>query len=252
MISRGFTLIEVLIAMSSVSLIMLATYAGMWVAFDLREKTEDRLGVSEAAMAALDVIAADLDAAPVPNGVLADLFTGEDELGPDGDPGDVLTFRTATGRITLDPDAAAGSSAGGGLVRGGVSAAAEKRTQADLQEVAYVIERSAIDDQMDLVRLVTRNLLAEQTPEPERQVIARNVAAFDVQYDDGSEFVETWDSTQQESGLPAAVRLVLVMNMSEEEQVLSVDRNKRRATFVRLVRLPHIGGTGGEQAVQRR
>ena len=63
-----------------------------------------------------------------------------------------------------------------------------------------------------LVRKVIRNLLSETaTPNPDVEVICRGVTGFALQYYDGAEWVPTWDSTQEDNTIPAAVQVTLTL-----------------------------------------
>jgi hypothetical protein len=58
-----------------------------------------------------------------------------------------------------------------------------------------------------LVRSVTRNLLAPTVPPPDEEILCRNVRSFTVQYFDGTDWQDSWDSTTLGDILPQAVAM---------------------------------------------
>ena len=78
----------------------------------------------------------------------------------------------------------------------------------DLQRVRYELVES--EDRttrgLDLVRVVTRNLLPTTTEESERQWLMGNVDTLEFLTYDGSSWRDSWDTTMGDTGLPTAVR----------------------------------------------
>jgi hypothetical protein len=79
----------------------------------------------------------------------------------------------------------------------------------DLVGVHYYLEEMDDGSAMNLVRTENRNLLATETDEDdlEEVVILEDVQAFELNWYDGSDWVESWDSTVQENQLPQAVQV---------------------------------------------
>jgi hypothetical protein len=80
----------------------------------------------------------------------------------------------------------------------------------DVQEVNYQLMEStnrASAYGRDLVRSVTRNLLAASTPMPQVQRLATDIQTLDFLYYDGSQWRNTWDTTAGDTALPSAVRV---------------------------------------------
>src|SRR4029077_1492226 len=67
----------------------------------------------------------------------------------------------------------------------------------------------------DLVRSVTRNLLATGTQEADLQRLMNNVQSLDFFYFDGSQWRADWDTSAGDSGLPLAVRVRVQMAANE-------------------------------------
>jgi hypothetical protein len=56
---------------------------------------------------------------------------------------------------------------------------------------------------------VIPNILAQQQPVPDEEIICRNVSSFMLEYFDGEQWQTSWDSTQYNNSLPAAVEVTI-------------------------------------------
>ena len=80
----------------------------------------------------------------------------------------------------------------------------------DLQAVAYEVRDSGAGlsaHGRELIRSVTRNLLANGTQETRDQFLMGNVDSMEVACYDGSIWQDTWDTSLTSTNLPTAVRL---------------------------------------------
>lgn len=203
----GFTLIEVLIATALFALIIAAINTVFFSALHLRDKAYEMIEDSAPGNQAASIIQKDLSGCLSTGGLLAGAMTGE--LSNDfvtGSPR--LEFYTNTGVLRDD------------LPWG------------DVQRVAYYLAEpldsspSESSRGRDLIRAVTRNLLATIEEPPEERAILHGVKSLQFYYFNGEEWQETWDSesdTQtpsqtsqistgadseaQESTLPKAIRV---------------------------------------------
>jgi hypothetical protein len=62
---------------------------------------------------------------------------------------------------------------------------------------------------------VIRNLLAQVQPAPDEEIVCRGVASLTLQYYDGSTWNPTWDSTQEDNTIPAAVQVALELKETQ-------------------------------------
>ena len=76
----AFTLLEMLVAMTLMSILATSLYASLHAGFRGRRTTDEALEPVQRAAAAMRMVRADLDSAVVPSGLLAGEFIGEDEL----------------------------------------------------------------------------------------------------------------------------------------------------------------------------
>jgi hypothetical protein len=84
----------------------------------------------------------------------------------------------------------------------------------DIQEVNYQLQEPA--DRLhtygrDLVRTVTRNLLATSTQAADVQKLVGNVEELDFSFFDGLQWRDVWDTTAGDTNLPAAIKVSVRM-----------------------------------------
>jgi type II secretion system protein J len=201
--ARGFTLIEVLLALAICAIVLVAINAVFATAVRLRDKTctavEEALPVGRA----LDMLRRDLKGAVGPGGFLAGDFkcgapTVGASMGLSGEAGGGgLDFFTSTGMI------------------------GDNGPWGDLQEVFYELKAPTKRDQggMDLVRCVNRNLLATATPTPDTQWLMSHVETLQFDCYDGQQWRTTWDTSTGDTNLPTAVRVRIQLSAKEGEDV---------------------------------
>lgn len=122
----------------------------------------------------------------------------------------------------------------------------------DLQRVRYELvepaDRTARG--MDLVRVVTRNLLSTTTPEYDRQWLMSNVESLEFLAYDGSSWRDSWDTTMGDTGLPTAVRARLLLantNTVDGGGALSREPLELLVPLVTQSRASTAETTGGDQ-----
>jgi hypothetical protein len=84
----------------------------------------------------------------------------------------------------------------------------------EIKHVEYTIVQANGSSDYVMVRRVIRNLLTDIQPQPDEEIVCRNVASFTLQYFDGTNWDPTWDSTQEDNTIPAAVQATLVINQT--------------------------------------
>ena len=183
--SRGFTLIEMLLATAMVAMLAASLYASLHIAF--RARATALAAVEEARQTDLifDTLRADLLSAMEPNGTLAGGFSASCSAGVGDSQADSLAFCTSG----ADGPPAAGVG--------------------DVRRVEYFCDLLADGSGRALTRQVTTNLLAPQTLAPRVDTLARNVRSFTVRCFDGQIWLDTYDSNSQNSMLPVAVEITV-------------------------------------------
>ena len=233
----AFTLIEMLIALAVVSVVTLSLYSSLRIGFKARRSAEEAIQPIEAAAAAMSIMERDLESALPPTGLLAGDFLGEDLTGETGREADYVGFHTCSGVSDVEyPERAYEDEIVLSLFENNLP----QVTGGDMQKIEFLLVKDEEGPDFNLVRSVTKNLLAQVTPVPRDQVICRNVISFSVHYLDGTEWVDAWDSTQQNDSLPPAVEVMLEVRCVEprtaldrEFSVLPQERSRRvRAVFL--------------------
>jgi type II secretion system protein J len=183
--SRGFTLLELLVATAMMAVLAGSLYATLQTAFKARRTAYAAVADIRAAELAVELVRTDLTSAVGPRGILAGGFLGEDAIDRSGQPMDALMLHCTAG--------GAEDTSGAGDVR--------------------MIELECSPDEsgqgMTLVRRVTRYLLATLVAEPPEEVLCRNVRSLDLKYFNGTDWQDAWDSADQGDNLPLAVKVTL-------------------------------------------
>jgi prepilin-type N-terminal cleavage/methylation domain-containing protein len=204
----GFTLLEMIVATAIMAILAGSLYATLHTAFRARRSATTAVEETRTADLALAFLQADLESTVVPTGILAGAFLGEPNTDASGREADALLLH---------------ATAPGGAAVEGVG---------DIRQVEFVCEPSDDGTGLVLVRRVTANLLAPTTPEPLEEVLCRNVFLFALRYYDGIDWLDTWDSTQNDNQLPAAVEVTLQLRRSVEPEA---DEEGYRATRLFLI-----------------
>lgn len=186
---RGFTLMEMLVALSLVGALASGVYASLHIAFRARAGAEESLAPVRAAMLALELVRRELACALPPAGVLAGPFIGEDATAASAEDADTLELHA----LVTDPVS-------------GIPA---------VRRLEFTLVPAEDDSDSLLVRRLTANLLAPVTPEPEEEVLCRGVVSFDITYFDGAAWVESWDSAAHDDSAPSAVAVSLGVRVTE-------------------------------------
>jgi general secretion pathway protein J len=198
----GMTLLEVLVALTILSVIVAVLLAGLRVGVRAWESGERRAAAQQELRAVIELLTEALATAAPYRGRLGDapdrvtLFQGE---------ADEIRFVTSAPPLVLDVPAA---------------------------PFHAVTVRRTSDDQL---RLVERMVPADEPfgQEGARAVLSRAVTGFKVEYRDGEgAWVDRWDP-RNNRGLPAAVRVALTVQPKGQ--------NERTATFVVPIALGRTG-----------
>jgi type II secretion system protein J len=194
--TRAFTLIELILCIAIMAIVLIAMNAVFFSAFRLREHTDRVIAESMPVEQTLETIRRDLLNAipPMSNGVLSGSFKvgGVTSMGV-GEPVDI-EFYTTTGVLR------------------------DNEPWGDVQKVTYGLRQSAnaAARGRDLVRGVTRNLLASMTPQPSDQWMVGGIESIEFSCYDGMQWRSYWDTTLTDTNLPSAVRVRLVLSNPDD------------------------------------
>lgn len=257
--AAAFTLMEVLVALVIVAMIAASLSASLAIAFKARKSAMNQLTGVRQARVALDIIARDLENTLPPTGVLAGAFIATPQ--ENGQGLDSLEFYNTSPLSTQASLAGAADIQRVRLMVLPESEVVVSEVDDDLKDPLAQGSRleqgqTWAGDRYVLVRRVTRRLLAQVEPQPPYEVLARNVVSFTLRYYDGENWLDEWDSTTMENGLPSAVEVTLVFNPAEvdAEQRISMESQgasqAREYTMTRIVRPTCYGWTGAAQQEQ--
>lgn len=178
------------------SIVLAAINTVFYGALRLRNRTTEALDASHSLNHVLDLVRRDLQNIVPPGGMMAPSF----KIGPVSSstrmpqaPG--IEFFTTTGAIN---DAA---------------------PWGDIQKVIYQLQEPLDPSRAngkDLVRCVTRNLLATTTEEAVAQRLLSDVEALEFLGCTGSDWRSVWDTTLTDTNLPTAIRVRLLLATERE------------------------------------
>lgn len=184
----GFTLIEVLFATLVFAIVLAAVNAVFYGSLKLRERADEKQKESLSRLQSLELLKRDLRAAFYSEGFRADRFQCEPSRGL-GVLADQIQFFAKTG--TTDQSA----------------------PWSDVQQIEYYLAPAnkirENPNSLELVRAVTRNLLAPTYQPPVEQRLISGVSAFQLSFFDGETWMTSWDSELQTPALPKAIQIYL-------------------------------------------
>ena len=187
----GFTMLEMLLAMTLMSILGASLYASLHIGFKARDRAKTALEPVRKMEIAFELLREDIESALPPTGILAGGFFGEDYEGKDGLAADVLSFCSSGHHPEPDEQAC------------------------DIRRVQFEVVEE--DGERRLVRLITTNLLSPETIEPVEEILCRGLLSFDVGYFDGLDWLESWDSALQGGMLPLAVEVAIEVEHTDAE-----------------------------------
>ncbi|MHC4597747.1 MAG: type II secretion system protein GspJ [Planctomycetota bacterium] len=232
--TAGFTLLELMLALSLMALLMGGVYEILTVARRSQNQAMDTVRLDQVGRAALKRIRNDLESlcqapSPLNTGLYAE--DGETTRGAFTFPGDYATFLSASrvarlGALRQDPDNP------------------ENVPVSDLIEIEYYIGTDPDEEGQGLIRRVKTCLNTTLTDEDqvwEPTLIAEEVVGLNFRYWDGEAWEEEWD-TETEEGFPEAVEVTLTVGrvlFEDEAWVVHYPNGEEtaRKTFTMVVPL---------------
>ena len=219
----AFTLLELLAAMALMGVLAASLYASLHIAFGARARVDAALEPVWAVELAIELLRADIEAALPPTGVLAGAFIGLDVTDEAGRDADTLLFHSSA----QSPELSA-------------------RT-CDIRKVELACAPLADQTQRALVRRITTKLLATEVVTPQEEVLCRAALGLNLRYFDGSEWLDSWDSTVQDNALPLAVELTLEL---EPPEATEPPARGYRLSRVLLLRCSSLAADQGTQIIR--
>jgi type II secretion system protein J len=214
---HGFTLIEMILAIGIAAIVLIAVNTVFFSAVHLRDAAADMVDAATPVDAAVTFLKRDLQCAVTPTNGTTKLLSGG--------------FRAGNNLSSMgvsDPVAVEMFTASGAL--------SDSAPWGDIQRVTYELKSSTDSSAVgrDLYRSVVRNLLAVSTPDVTEQLMLSGVASLKFSCYDGTQWNDTWDTTDPTSlntNLPVAVRVDIQMagraDLQPIEIVVPIDSQSR-------------------------
>ncbi|HUO07382.1 MAG TPA: type II secretion system protein GspJ [Phycisphaerae bacterium] len=175
---RAFTLIEVLLALGITVIIGAILAASLWTATKASRTADAAVEEYRQTSTVGDILEREIANCLPPTGQLAGPFEGLSD--------DIQFFTTGP-----EPKAS---------------------VQGDIRGIEYTTAASSGNTTgQTLIRRVTTNLLAQVAVTPPDQPICTGVNTLEFWYYDGTEWQDSWDSTQTNNTLPMAVKFTLTL-----------------------------------------
>ena len=181
----GFTLLELLLALSISGLVAVSLFTSMSIAFRARRAAHADLEPSRNAELAMQIVRENLESALPPRGTLASAFWSTDGVDGRGLDSDDVTFSAATP---------------GPLHVSGTG---------DVKRVVLAVLKMQGTGEHVLVRRIYGNQLSPVLVDPDDEVLCRNVGSFNLRFFDGFLWWDTWDAALEGNEVPTAVEVTL-------------------------------------------
>jgi type II secretion system protein J len=215
----GFTLLELLIAVSIFAIVLAAINSVFYAAMRLERTASRSVEEAQPLEQTVSLIKRDLQAIVAPGGVLAG-------------PLQPAAAAASSGGNNANMIPAGAVATGGGMGQQGSTviytasgALEEVMPWGDIQQVTYYlkapIDRSALGS--DLVRSINRNLLGTLQAQPLEQTLMGGVQRFQFSFFDGLNWLETWDTTTPNATtgatntLPRAIKVQIDLAVNRGE-----------------------------------
>lgn len=212
----GFTLLELILAMTMVALLTLSLYAAMNTAYKAKAAGERSILPLRATAIAADMMARDLESVVMPD---------KDTIIMANDPTQLLNIVCGSFLGTKESNGAGDADTIEFYAIGSDGLPDDVPLSEGVRKITIGLNPSGPDDKPALVRRVQRNVLSIEELQPEEEVICRDVRSFTVTYFDGTNWIDTWDSTVMCSdmnstipAIPMLVQIELVINLKGYQQ----------------------------------
>lgn len=206
--TSGFTLIELMLAMSIAALLSLSLYASMAVAFRANRSAEAAVRPARIASVAMELVSRDLESVMPPSDNLSGHLYGSPDSIEYHTLGEDVSPREQTSPM-----------------------------QEGFRRVELFVKSDV--DPPTLVRRVQRNLLATvQTNDPnDEETLCRGVHAFTLRYFDGTTWQTDWDTTANDYVLPSAIEITLELQIDPSQPAKEAERAGKHHKITRVIPL---------------
>jgi len=214
--ARGFTLIEILIAVAIFAIVLAAINTVFYSALRLRNRSAAAFDEALPVQQAVAIIKRDLANLVLPGGLLSGAL-----------------------QTTIITNAVLGQASADFYTSAGLM---DNRVPwADIERVSYLlVDSTNRAPGMDLYRAVTRNLLSQTQDPPAQQRLMGGVQGIVFYFYNGDQWLDSWDSTTQ-TNLPQAIKVQIALASqgnapaSASSAPIAAESAKPSAPWARLV-----------------
>jgi prepilin-type N-terminal cleavage/methylation domain-containing protein len=262
---RGFTLLELLVAMSIMVVIASCLYSTLYTGFNARRIGLVAVEPDVAAISVIELMKQDFLGTVSPAAKLGGAFVGTDLRSGSDDTDDVSFYTTSISGHTAGATAYARTTTSTTTISGGTNVTGSVTTGmtgtstvvGGVAKVEYALVDNEQQANYRLVRRVTTNLLSQaENPVPEEQVLCRSVKSLNFRVYDGNDWADSWDSTTDANSLPLAVEITIgiayddshangaasVLSYNDRVRVVASEKTYK----VRMLREAFLVPCGGE------
>lgn len=211
---KGFTLLELIVAVTLMNLIALTLYSSMYIGVKAKKSVTEVIKPYRTVIPAFDQIKKDLQSVMRPTGLLAGNFQGDDGVGLN--KSDTLCFHCCS----FQP--------------------ADDQKASNIVLVEYVIGTDSQTKRTLLVRRITTNLLSSKTAGYEDEIVCSGIVFLDFKYYDGFNWVDSWDSTTRNNELPYAVKVSLSIFKDSDNVTNENKDDKAVLEFTKIISLSFL------------
>jgi prepilin-type N-terminal cleavage/methylation domain-containing protein len=229
---RGFTMIELIVALGMVAVIAASLSSTLWTAYHATRQAEAAAAPSDRVDAAFQILSGDLQNALQPQLRPASYLVGIPTTATNDEQTAFLGTQNQDNR---------GHAADQVVFFTTADSPVHVYANGEIKSVQYlVIQPNGSSDHV-LVRRVTRNLLPPdgQTASTDEEIICTGVSSFTLQYSyDGITFnpssmsPDSWDASQEDNTIPAAVKVTLALDETQP------NGKTQTASYSRIILLP--------------
>jgi len=224
---RGFTLLEILLALAISAIVLAGIGTVFYGAIHLRDRTEAAIEASVPITQALTIIRRDLLGALPPGGSGSYYsLAGDFRANAAGTGSGRLQIFTTTG-VLNDND-----------------------PWSDVQEVIYELHDPiprGNGSGRDLTRVVVRNVLATAQPDTAERVVLSNVRSAEFECYDGMNWQTSWDTSAGNTNLPTAIKVRLTMASDGGANLMGQQPYELIVPLVAQSRTNQVQSSGGSQ-----
>ena len=164
---KGFTLLELLVAMSIMAVITTAMYSTLYIAFRAKDSLENAVAPYADINAVFDIIRSDLICAVDPSMNLAGPFVGLESATNDNSSISFFTSNYMSGNDEI---------------------------ACDIYQTEYSLEKYDQWEGYALVKNSATNLLSQSEVQAKTEILCRGIKSFEIEYYDGVSWTTSWDS----------------------------------------------------------